>query len=389
MYRRMRLLAALLLASLLVSSILGGETRAATPESKQAELTRLKTRIESIRKTIQSEASQRDSLAIELRAADLEVQAARRQLAQVRSERAASEKQLQQLRTDREATQRQLQTQRQALAEQLRAAYVNGREEPLKVLLNQSDPVRLGRTLTYYGYLTRARAERVTDMTERVEHLSLLAERIDGEAQKLKALEQASAREVGRLAAARAQRAQRLAAIEATLKSRTDVLAKLERDAASLEKLIAELRRALDEFPPASNKSFQLAKGKLPWPARGKVLARFGELRAGGPLKWQGWLIGADRGTQVRAPYSGRVVYADWLPGLGLLVVLDHGGGYLSLYGHNEQLYRRVGERVAPGDLLGAMGEAAGIGQPALYFEIRQGRTPLDPGGWLKAPPRH
>jgi septal ring factor EnvC (AmiA/AmiB activator) len=112
-------------------------------------------------------------------------------------------------------------------------------------------------------------------------------------------------------------------------------------------------------------------------------LVRFGEPRAGGPLKWQGLLIGAERGTQVRAPYQGRVVYADWLPGLGLLLVLDHGGGYLSLYGHNEQLYRRVGENVVPGDALGAVGDAAGTSQPALYFEIRHGRQPLDPAEWV------
>ena len=368
----------------LLSVILVGVTAAAATESKQDELNRIRARIESIRKTIQSEVSRRDSLATELRAADLAVQVARQQLARVRSERTASETQLQQLQTDRNLTQRELAAQRKALTDQLRAAYVNGRQEPLKVLLNQSDPAQLGRTLTYYGYLTRARAERLTDIGERLEHLNLLTERIDLEAQKLKDLEMAAARDVQRLAAARTQRAQTLAAVKATLKSRNDALAKLERDANALEQLIAELRRAIDEFPPASAQPFQLSKGKLPWPVRGEVLARFGEPRAGGPLRWQGLLIGAERGTQVRAPYQGRVVYADWLPGLGLLIVLDHGGGYISLYGHNEQLYRRVGERVAPGEVLAAVGEAS-TGQPALYLEIRRGRQPLDPSAWLKA----
>ena len=96
--------------------------------------------------------------------------------------------------------------------------------------------------------------------------------------------------------------------------------------------------------------------------------------------------MGAARGTQVRAPYQGRVVYADWLPGLGLLIVLDHGGGYMSLYGHNEQLYRRVGDRVSPGDALAAVGDAAGVGKPALYFEIRRGRQAVDPAQWLAKP---
>jgi septal ring factor EnvC (AmiA/AmiB activator) len=127
-------------------------------------------------------------------------------------------------------------------------------------------------------------------------------------------------------------------------------------------------------------------KGKLPWPVKGRVLAKYGQLRAGGPLKWQGLVIGAERGAQVRAPFHGRVVYADWLPGLGLLIVLDHGGGYMSLYGHNEQVYRRVGDRVAPGDALAAVGEAAGLGRPGLYLEIRKGKQTLDPQDWLGKP---
>lgn len=372
------------LAVAVVSVLTLGLASAASPESKQAELDRIRARMESIRKSIQSEVTRRDSLATELREADLLVQSARRQLAQVRRDRTASEKQLQALQSDQADTQRQLLIQRRALGDQLRAAYVNGRQEPLKVLLNQADPARLGRTLTYYGYLTRARSERLTDIGERLEHLTLLTERIDQEARQLKTLELDSAREVQRLAAARTQRAQALATVQSTLKSRNDAMSRLKRDANALEKLIAELRRALQEFPPASKDPFQRSKGKLPWPVSGQLLARFGEPRAGGPIKWQGWLIGAERGAQVRAPYQGRIVYADWLPGLGLLVVLDHGGGYLSLYGHNEQLYRRVGERVAPGDVLSAVGEAAGSSQTALYFEIRRGRQPLDPSQWLK-----
>src|SRR5690606_39303350 len=118
------------------------------------------------------------------------------------------------------------------------------------------------------------------------------------------------------------------------------------------EKLVEELRRAIEEFPELAEQPFQRVKGKLPWPVKGSVLARFGQLRAGGPLKWQGMVIGAARGTQVRSPYYGRVVYADWLPGLGLLRVLDPGGGYMSLYGTHEPLFRRGVHRVAPGDVL-------------------------------------
>ena len=240
--------------------------------------------------------------------------------------------------------------------------------------------------MAYYGYFGRARAQLITQINEHLAHLELLTENIAAETEKLRAIEADSSREVGNLANARDRRAQTLADVQSKLKTRGDELSKLERDARALEKLVEELRRAIDEFPQLADQPFARVKGKLPWPTKGPLLARFGQLRAGGPLKWQGLLIGAARGTQVRAPFYGRVVYADWLPGMGLLIVLDHGGGFMSLYGHNEQLYRRVGDRVAPGDPLSAVGEVAGVGKPGLYLEIRQGRQVLDPADWLGKP---
>lgn len=355
-------------------------------EAKEAELKQVRSRIESIRKAIHADAERRDSLASELKKADLEIQAAREQLSEIRARRLAAEARLRELQAERASTERQVTAQRDALAGELRAAYMTGREEQIKLLLNQSDPAKAARTMAYYGYFSRARAERITNLNERIAHLDLLKERIAAEAERLKAIEQDNAREVRALADARARRAKTLAQIQSKLNTRSAELAKLEREARALEKLVEELRRAIEEFPDLADLPFNRARGKLPWPVKGKLLARFGQLRAGGPLKWQGILIAAPRGTQVRALYPGRVVYADWLPGLGLLIVLDHGSGYMSLYGHNEQLYRRVGDRVDAGDVLGAVGDAAGVGQPALYLEIRRGREAVDPLPWLTKP---
>ena len=260
---------------------------------------------------------------------------------------------------------------------------MNGQEEQVNLLLNQRDPAELGRMLAYYAYFGRVRGERITSISEHLEHLALLTDGISAETERLRAIEQDSSREVKALAGARDRRAQTLAQVQSKLKNRNDELAKLQREANALEKLVEDLRRAIEEFPELDEQPFQRVKGKLPWPVKGATLARFGQLRAGGPLKWQGMVIGAERGTQVRSPYHGRVVYADWLPGLGLLIVLDHGGGYMSLYGYNEQIFRRVGDRVAPGDVLGAVGDATGVGRPGLYLEIRKGRQALDPTPWL------
>ena len=353
---------------------------AAGADAKEAELKQVRGRIESIRRAIHAEAERRDALSRQLKDAELEIQSARERLAAVRARRAASEKRLTELKADHAQTEHSIAAERDALAAELQVAYMNGRQEQLKLLLNQGDPAQLGRMMAYYGYFGRARAARITTISEHLAHLELLTENIAAETDKLSALEQENARDVEALAGARARRARTLAEVQSSIKTRNDELTKLQRDAQALEKLVEELRRAIEEFPELAEQPFQRVKGKLPWPVKGSVLARFGQLRAGGPLKWQGIVIGAERGTQVRSPYHGRVVYADWLPGLGLLVVLDHGGGYMSLYGHNEQLYRRVGDRVSPGDLLAAVGDAAGVGKPGLYFEIRKGKTGPDPG---------
>ncbi|MBB6093067.1 septal ring factor EnvC (AmiA/AmiB activator) [Povalibacter uvarum] len=363
-----------------------GVLAAADPAAKEAELKQVRTRIESIRKSIHADAEKRDALAVEVRKAELNVQSARERLQAVREQRVAAQQRLQSLEKERAETQRSIDAERDALAGELRVAYVNGRQEQLKLLLNQRDPAQLGRMMAWYSYFGRARAERITSINEHLAHLDLLAENITEETRKLQALEAEQSKEVSSLAGARDTRKQTLAKVQSTLRNRSDQLAKAQREAAALEKLVEQLRRAIEEFPDLGDQPFARARGRLPWPVKGSVLARFGQLRSGGPLKWQGMVIGADRGSQVRAPFPGRVVYADWLPGLGLLIVLDHGGGFMSLYGHNEQLYRRVGDRVAAGDPLAAVGDAAGFGKPGLYLEIRKGRQALDPAPWLAKP---
>jgi septal ring factor EnvC (AmiA/AmiB activator) len=352
-------------------------------KDKESELKQVKGRIDTIRRAIHADAERRDALAGQLKDADLKIQSARERLSEVRAQRIASENRLGELKEEQSDTQRAIDAEREALGAEVKVAYMNGRQEQLKLVLNQGDPARLGRMMAYYGYFGRARAERITTIGEHLAHLDLLSESIEAETQKLRDIEQDQARDVKALAGAREQRARTLAQVQTKIKTRNDELAQLQREAQALEKLVEELRRAIEEFPELAEQPFQRVKGKLPWPVKGDLLARFGQLRAGGPLKWQGVVIGTERGTQVRAPYYGRVVYADWLPGLGLLVVLDHGGGYMTLYGHNEQVYRRVGDRVAPGDVVAAVGDAAGLGKPGLYLEIRKGRQALDPTTWL------
>jgi septal ring factor EnvC (AmiA/AmiB activator) len=370
-----------------------------TPAQKEAELKKLNQRIEKVRKSVNQDVQKRDKLSVQLRAAELGVQSARKELDEIRAQRLAAEARVRELEAERARRERELDGERAELAGELRAAYVNGREEQLKLLLNQEDPASFGRMLAYYGYFGRARAERIRGIQDQLEHLALVREKIVAEKARLDALEQQREQRVASLKTSQEQRAKAVTAIDQSIKSRGSELKRLQSQARGLEKLIVDLRKAIEKAQAAQQSGgrkgssggavaakppFEPLRGKLPWPVQdGKLLAKFGQPRAGGSMRWQGMLIGTERGARVRAPYAGRVVYGDWLPGMGLMVVIDHGGGYMSLYGHNEELFRKVGDTVAAGDVIGAVGDSGGSSQPALYFEVRRGKTPVDPQTWL------
>jgi septal ring factor EnvC (AmiA/AmiB activator) len=387
--RRLPRAAALMLLALLAAGPGGvppsAWAQAKSAAQKEAELRKVNSRIEKVRKSVNADIEKRDKLSVELRDAELGVRDARRELEEIRAQRIASEARLKELEKEQAKLQRDLAGERVALAGELRAAYVNGREEEIKLLLNQEDPATFGRMLQYYGYFGRARAERIDSIRDKLEHLALVRGKIADEHARLEELEAGQERELAALRTAQDRRSKAVASINSQIQTRGGELKRLESQARSLEKLIADLRKALENVPVAKKAPFEPLKGKLPWPVQsGKVLARFGQPRAGGSMRWQGMLIGTDRGARVRAPFEGRVAYADWLPGMGLMIVLDHGGGYLSLYGHNEEVYRKVGESVAGGEVIGSVGDTGGHNQPALYFEVRKGRQPVDPEIWLQ-----
>lgn len=358
-----------------------GERRAAT----EAELKGVRAQIERISKQVSRDAARRDRLTRELKAAEGRVAGARAELERLRAERAERTTRRDELAAERRERQRTLAAERSRLAGQIRAAYVIGREEPLKLLLNQKEPARAGRMFAYYSYFGRARAQQIARIEEHVSRLDALDAELAAEEQRLAELETQRRQELDRLEQARASRGEVLVGLEAESRSRRQQLARLKREQASLEKLLQQLRRAIERFPRDSQDAFAKLRGRLAWPVAGSVLARFGETRAGG-VKWNGMLLGVERGSPVRAIYHGRIAYADWLPGLGLLVIVDHGGGYLSLYGHNDQLYKRVGERVVAGDVIAAAGDSGGRSRPELYFEIRRSGRPIDPRPWFKRP---
>jgi septal ring factor EnvC (AmiA/AmiB activator) len=366
----------------------GQTARAAQPEADarktEAELQAVKSEIERVTRQVSEEAVAKDRLSKELKNAELSVGKAREGLDGVRRSRAEQASKRSSLAAQKKAREADLAQNRGALAGQLRAAYQIGREEPLKLLLNQKDPERAGRMFVYYSYFGRARADQIHDIETDVQSIADLDEQVQAEDAKLAELEKQQRADLMELEQARVKRSGVLASLTAESNSHAQSLERLKSQQGSLEKLLAELRRAMEKFPTINNNdAFAHLRGKLTWPVGGRLVARFGESRAGG-VKWDGVLVATERGAPVRAVFGGRVIYADWLPGLGLLTIIDHGEGYMSLYGHNERLYKTVGERVNAGDTLGSAGDSGGSNRPELYFEIRKGGKAVDPRPWFR-----
>jgi septal ring factor EnvC (AmiA/AmiB activator) len=350
----------------------------------EAELQAVKSEIERVTRQVSEEQVERDRLSRELRSAEVSVGKAREGLDGVRRGRAERASKRATLAAERRAREADLAQNRGALAGQLRAAYLIGREEPLKLLLNQKDPERAGRMFVYYSYFGHARAEQIHGIENDVQAIASLDEQVQAEDARLADLEKQQRADLLALEQAREKRSGVLASLTAESNSHAQSLERLKSQQGGLEKLLRELRRAIEKFPIDNNDAFAHLRGKLAWPVGGKLVARFGERRAGG-VKWDGVLVATERGAPVRAVYGGRVIYADWLPGLGLLTIVDHGEGYMSLYGHNERLYKAAGERVSAGDTLGSAGDSGGSNRPELYFEIRKGGKAVDPRPWFKA----
>jgi murein hydrolase activator len=368
-------------------------SRAATPEpadsaQAKAKLAAVRAHIAALTSRLGDELKQRDALSARLRDADLAITAQRQRLDGLRTAQAAAERRRSELHGEQRRVQNALQEERNALAAEVRASYMIGRQEQLKLLLNQSDPASLGRTLTYYGYFAVERSSRIGVIASQELQLGQLVTEIDQQSEQLKTLQDEASREIAGLERARTERSSALAAQSAQLASGNQQLKSLQREEQAVESLVADLERVMQDFPVDATQSFDHMRGKLPWPVQGKVIAHFQQehSRAEPGVRWNGEMIETARGAKVRAAYFGRVVYADWLQGLGLLLIIGHSGGYMTLYGHAEVLYKSVGDWVAPGDVIAALSDAGGA-DPQLYFEIREGRKAVDPKIWLRPTP--
>ena len=352
----------------------------------EAALNTVRKEIKELETRLTRDTARRDEGAKALRAAEVESADATRKLADVRAklnEQRAARRSLGE-QTDR-ANQR-LAAERAALSSQVRLSYITGRAEVFKLLLSQESPATLGRMLVYYDYLNRARSARIAAVDADLTRLSALNADIERVEAGLKELEAAQATQVAALAKSRDARQAVVTRLDSTIKDDSAAVAKLRGEEKRLTDLVERLRQLMAGLPVEGDQPFATLKGKLAWPVQGRLAGDFGQPRVGSVVKWNGVLLEAPAGTAVRAVYHGRVAFADWLPGLGLLLIIDHGGGYMSLYGHNEALLKESGDWVQPGEAIAQVGDTGGAPRPALYFEIRFKGEPVNPHTWITRP---
>ena len=374
------------LLSIVAAAAVGPFAAAQSVRGEQQRLEAVRKHNKAVERKLARQTTERDAGARELRSAETEIASAARKLDALRAELRSSEREERSLAEQVARASQKITAQREDLGRQIRAAYVGGQAEVLKVLLSQDSPSTLGRMLVYYDYFNRARGARIGALAAEMADLAALRAASDRAQRELADLTAAQAAQVASLEKARDERRALVAKLDAGIGDTTAAIAKLKAEERRLGDLVKQLREATAGFPVDTDQPFARAKGKLAWPVPGRLAGDYGQPRVGGEVKWNGVLLEAERGTPVRAVYAGRVAFADWLPGLGLLLILDHGGGYMSLYGHNEALLKQPGDRVDAGEPVAQVGDSGGQARAALYFEIRQNGEPVNPHQWITRP---
>lgn len=362
----------------------------ADPSAEEAEkrLKKIQSEISELRTLLEEKRGEQGKLQAELRTQEKRINTVTKELRAIEKRLAELQETLAKKRKQKQKQLNILEKHQSALAQLAQSAYKMGSQEPLKLFLNQDDPAQVGRTLAYYQYFNRARLERIHEINVALSDLREIEKVIAAKSRDLEANRAKKQQSRDELVAARKERKRVLARLSKEIRKKGKTLDNLVEDEENLQHLISSINEALSDIPSSLDDAtpFPKLKGKLPWPVNGTVQNQFGQTREGtqGKLRWNGVNINASRGKAVLSIARGRVAYADWMKGLGLLVIIDHGDGYMTLYGHNESLYVTPGGWVSKGDIIGTVGDSGGSDHPSLYFEIRHNRKPVNPGKWCE-----
>lgn len=349
----------------------------------QARLEELRATIKDLQQELEQVKSDRNNLQADLEAAEAKVRDTRQKVRELRQELQNHQSKLNKLDEEKEALSTVKKQQQGSVGQHVNAAYQLGQQSTVKLLLNQQDPAQLSRNLKYYDYLIEARAQEIEALNSTLQQINQVESQITDTTNALARDHEALTIEQISLEQQQAERQQTLTRLERTISTTDDKLKALEDDRRNLEKVLERVVAVAGDFDlDIPEQPFTELKGKLPWPAQGKVVQKYGAKRIN-KLTWQGLLISAEEGSPVHAVHHGQVIFADYLRGQGLLIIVDHGGGYMSLYAHNQLLLKQMGEWVNSGEQIATVGQSGGQADAALYFELRYQGKPTNPASWL------
>ncbi len=354
-------------------------------QQRAQKLKALKQQIEKVKRRLTANRSRYDSASLKLKKIEIEVSKTNNGIRKIKKNLKKTQKKLKHLTQQQSQLLKKKSQQQKILAKQIRSAYGNGKEEYLKLLLNQIDPEELGRMLSYFSYLNQARTHEITELSKTMQRLLELKDQIGIEYQQLMKLKSEKKQQMGKLLGQQKQRKTIVKLWRSKVNLTDKQLSSLLMDEKELQSVIEVLRKAIEVFfPKETLKGLARLKGRLRWPVIGRILNKYGSPRYQGAMSWHGVMLKAKEGRPVHSISTGRVVFSDWLRGYGLLTMIDHGDGYLSLYGHNQSLLKQVGDWVEPGEIIAYVGNTGGRASSSLYFEIRHHKRTVNPALWCR-----
>jgi len=356
-------------------------------QEKKQELEILRQRMGELRQKIEKQQQEKDFATKFLK--DIEVRIGERAYILKKTNRylRKQKRELKKLKQQQQQTRNELASQRNILSQQIRAAYMIGQQEYLKLLLNQENPAAIGRTLTYYDYFHKARSHHIDEAVASIEKLDHLTAEVKIKTKELTVSRKQQQVEKQKLEDDFIERSIIIKEMEKNIADKGIRLKKFIADEQLLQQLLKDIRKIMPSSLTEIDKreTFSKRRGRLKWPVKGSVKRLFGKSRKAAKLKWNGVLISSTEGKDVKAISHGRVAYADWLRGYGMLVIIDHGDGYMTLYGYNQALYKETGDWVEEGEVIAAVGRSGGQLKSGLYFEVRVKGLPSNPVKWCKS----
>ena len=382
--------------AVLLSAGLASQAVIAQSEQKK-ELKELRNRIEALQKELEKSESSKADAADALRDSERAISESNRRLFELTNERKRINARIKELQQQSDELTRRIDKERESLTNLIHRQYLAGQPESLRLLLNRQDANETARQLHYFTYISKARAKLIASLRASLDELDKVTEQVQAQSERLARLEKDETKEKRALQQQKRARQEVLSKASDDIARQRNQITKLKEDEQRLTTLIKKLAQEAERrrrearlknqsLPDASlnNSAFRKLKGRLRLPVIGELTNRYGRPRKDTGLSWKGLFIAAKEGDEVKAIAPGEVVYADWLRGFGNLLILDHGSGYMSLYGNNEALYRRVGDRLNAGDTVASVGNSGGSEESGLYFELRHNGKPFDPLPWVR-----